>query len=403
MLSEHYFSSRELMYSGDLKNRLSRYEYDEFLKYKQGLIESKNDFIRKPSLKTFNNAPIHFARAFDLVSSVKIYLKAVLEDLAQNNFSTMFSRNVNDITLSRIYSEIEGSLNIESVPTTRKVVDELAKGKRIPQDKNDQIIKNMLDAIKFVNQAPEFNDDNLFALYNILSNGCLDDEDKLLNGNHYRHDQVEVGGYTGCPVNQIKECMDSLFDFVNHNMKNPEFINFLPHIAHYYIAYVHPYFDYNGRTARMVSYWVSILLNKDIIPPVVSEAINQTKSKYYEALSESRDANNDLTYFFIYIFDISTRYCFAYRNIEDISQELMNKKSIVLSASEKSYFKKILISNKGKFTHNEFTQWIGVNMSKQGALKVLNAFEEYGLLTSETSKSNNKLFEINKNMIKYRI
>lgn len=403
MLSNHYFSSKELMYSTDVNLMFSKHDYNEFLQYKKSLIESKVDYIRYPSLKSFNNAPLHFARAFELVSSLKTYLKAVLEDLIQNNFSTMFFRNANDITLSRIYSEIEGSLNIESVPTTRKAVDDLAKGKREPQNENDQIIKNMVDAIKFVNQAPEFNEDNLYILYNILSNGCLDDEDRLLDGNHYRHDQVEVGGYYGCPVDQIKECMDSLFDFVNNNKKNPEFINFLPHIAHYYVAYIHPYFDYNGRTARMVSYWVSILLNKDIIPPVVSEAINQTKSKYYEALSETRDSNNDLTYFLIYIFDISTKYCFAYRNIEEISQELMNKKDVVLSAAEKSYFKKILISNKGKFTHNEFTQWIGVNMSKQGALKVLNAFEEYGLLNSETSKSNNKLFEINKSAIKFVI
>jgi Fic family protein len=164
---------------------------------------------------------------------------------------------------------------------------------------------------------------------------------------------------------------------------------------------VHPYFDFNGRTARMVSYWISLLINRTILPPVVSEAINQTKSQYYEALSETRDSNNDLSYFLLYIFNISTKYILAYKNIEEISQDLMNKQSVVLTSTEKSYFKKILISNKGKFTHNEFTQRIGVNMSKQGALKVLNAFEEYGLLTSETSKSNNKLFEINHKIIKY--
>ena len=72
----------------------------------------------------------------------------------------------------------------------------------------------------------------------------------------------------------------------------------------------------------------------------------------------------------------------------------MNKKDVILSSTEKAYFKKILISNKGKFTHYEFTKWIGVDMTKQGALKVLNNLESYGLLTSELSKSNSKLFKV---------
>jgi Fic family protein len=400
MLNEHYFSSKELMYSTDANIMLTPHEYKELLEFKKTLLNSKTKYIQKIDLKTFNDAPIHYANSFELLSSANIYFKAILDDYNENK-KTLFSRNVGDITLSRIYSEIEGSLNIESVPTTRRAVDELAKGKREPQNKNDQIIKNMIDAIIFVSDIPDFNESNLFKLYSILSKDCLDEEDKLLEGNIYRHDQVEIGGYKGCPVNQIKDCMDSLFSFINENKKNSDYVNLLPHIAHYYIAYVHPYFDFNGRTARMVSYWISLLINRTILPPVVSEAINQTKSQYYEALSETRDSNNDLSYFLLYIFNISTKYILAYKNIEEISQDLMNKQSVVLTSTEKSYFKKILISNKGKFTHNEFTQRIGVNMSKQGALKVLNAFEEYGLLTSETSKSNNKLFEINHKIIKY--
>ena len=79
----------------------------------------------------------------------------------------------------------------------------------------------------------------------------------------------------------------------------------------------------------------------------------------------------------------------------------MNTKSVVLSATQKTYLKKVLISNRGKFTYNEFVKWIGVNMTKQGALKTLNEFESYGLLNSELSQSNNKLFEVNNSILKY--
>jgi hypothetical protein len=59
------------------------------------------------------------------------------------------------------------------------------------------------------------------------------------------------------------------------------------------------------------------------------------------------------------------------------------------------------MSAKGKFSHNDFTRWVGINLTKQGALKILNAFEDDGVLLSTISKSKNKLFEINKKFVFY--
>lgn len=399
MLNEHYFTSKELMYDTKVNMFVSPHDYRKLIEYKKTLM-GKSKYIKVVNLKTFNDNPVHYSLSCDLLDSVNASLKTILTDITVKN-SSLVSRNFDDITLSRIYSEIEGSLNIESVPTTRKVVDDIAKEKRTPKNKNEQIIKNMIDAIDYVNKMPEFTDENLYKLYNLLSYECLDEEDKLIGSNHYRHDAVEVGGYLGCPADKVQDCMDSLFDFVKENLKNVEYLNFLPHIVHYYILYVHPYFDYNGRTARMVSYWISILSTKGVFPPVISEAISQTKSQYYDVLSETRDFGNDLTYFLTYIFEMSTKYYLVYKNIEEISQELMND-GIIITPSEKAYYKKILVSNKGKFSHVEFSRWININISKQGALKILNKLESYGLLTSSISKSNVKLFEINGEKIRYK-
>ena len=73
-----------------------------------------------------------------------------------------------------------------------------------------------------------------------------------------------------------------------------------------------------------------------------------------------------------------------------------------LSYLEKNYVKKILVSHSGRFTYLDFLKWIGVEMSKQGALKTLNQFEKEGILTSEISKSNKKLFQVNPDIIKYK-
>ena len=395
---DKYYTSRELMYNTKIGILLKPFEYSNFLLEKEAMLSSKLPGF-KTNLKSFNSECIYYYFPQELSSLVNDYLNIIEEDI-DSNPGSLFTRNSDDMTLSRIYSEVEGTLNVESVPTTRKVVSELATDKRMPKNHNEQIIKNMIDGIKFVQKSPDFNENNLFTLYNILSNGCLDEDDKLLEGNLYRHDGVEVGGYNGCPHSQIKSCMDSLFEYVKSELSKRSPVLLLPHIVHYYILYIHPYFDYNGRTARMVSYWIYILTKSKALPPIVSEAINQSKGEYYNSISESRNANNDITYFLIYIFKVSIKHYLSYKNIEIIDQKMKNN-SIVLTSLEKHYFKKILLANNGKFTHNDFTKWVDINMSKQGSLKILNIFCGYGLLKSEMSKSNKKLFEVNKEMVTY--
>lgn len=395
-----YYTAKELMYDTKPGIYLSPFAYKEFNKFKFDYSLEHKELFPTLDLLSFNDAPLFFCFSNELVSIIDSYLSFILEDINQKN-STLSIRNLDDMTLSRIYSEIEGTLNIESVPTTRKAISEIAFGKRNPKTSNEVIIDNMIKGIDFANKRPQFNEKNLSKLYAILSNDCLSEDYKLLEGHTYRHDGVEIDRYDGCPHNRIKECMDSLFAFVNKHLDNKKLYLYLPHIAHYYILYIHPYFDYNGRTARMVSYWIYLLINqKAIIPPVISEAINQTKSNYYSAIRESRNSSNDMTYFLTYIFNVSVQYFLTNKNIEEVDQLLKNK-SVVLTNTEKSYYKKILISNKGKFTYSDFIKWINIKMSKQGAFKILNTFCTYGLLTGETTNSNSKLFEVNQEMLRY--
>ncbi len=386
-LNEKYYDPRELRYGSKAATFLPANEVEDLYKRKIELLDEGNDerFV-KPNLLSWNDKPLFFLLPSELIEKQR----TLFEIAGSLDFD---EPSMDFIKHSRIYSEIEGSLSIENVPTTHKRLSEIVEGKMEPQDLNDTIIKNMSKAIDFVMGRPEFSEKNLATLYSILSDGCLNDDDKLKEGDLYRDDDVMVDHYYGCPVSKIKECMNSLFAFVNENLDNPKLKYFLPHIAHYYVLYVHPYFDYNGRTARMVSLWVSLLANNNL-PVIISEAINQRKKEYYSALENTRDSGNDLTYFLNYIHEISVDYSLAYKNIEDITQALKDK-GIVWTETEKSYFKKILISYKGKFTYLDFTKFAKLDISKQGALKILNKFASYELLTSTESKSKTKLFDIN--------
>lgn len=404
MMQNEYLTPRKIMYGEKEGFCIGPYGYEEFLKFKSKLINNSSKLIINLGefLKSFDGKGIYLSFCCQLTSLLDSEMSMVLEDFSSNN-GTAMDRNVYDVIKSRIYSEIEGTLSIESVQTTRKRVAGLDSGKIQPESKNDQIVKNMIEGVKFVLSNPDFNKENLGKLYELLSRDSLEDDYKLHKDCLYRYDEVEIDGYAGCPHEKIDECMDTLFSFVEKAKKGEmdRLVRFMmPHIAHYYILYIHPYFDFNGRTARMVSFWISKLLNVDYFS-IVSEAIDQTKNRYYEALRNSRNSNNDITYFLIYLSEISIDYYNCYKNLEEIDQRLKNK-CIVLTEAERSYFKKILVSNRGKFTYRDFANWIKLSVSKQGIFKILNTLEGYGLLKSAQS-GNNKLFYVNDEMITYRM
>ena len=397
---EEYYTTKELLYSNKANIHLTPFEYKQYLSFKEETALSGNKYLKLLPLKTFNFKCLYYCLGADIKSSLDTYYELASGD---TSFNDRFSKNFIE---SRIYSEIEGTLNVENVPTTRRRLKELLEDGLPALNLNDFIIKNMKEGIDFVNELPEFNKENLYKLYIILSKNCLSEENKLRGNEYYRYDSVEISRYHGCPNSMIDECMDSLFSFVNNVLKSSKDNNLLillPHICHYYILYIHPYFDYNGRTARMVSYWVYLLTGLKSFPPIISEAINQTKAKYYQAIELSRDSHNDLTYFCKYLLNISLDYFICYQNLSAIEKELKNTNCNVLTETELSYLKKILICYEGKFSYIDFLKMANVEMSKQGALKILNKFVSYNILVVSSGKSKIKLFDINKDKVPYAL
>lgn len=402
MIREKYLEKSDILYNQRYGFNFSVEEFNNFLTYKKNEAINFNQIRKDIKLNTFDGKNIYYFNCRELLDYFQLYLNSISDDFEKHN-SLIATRYQSEIIRSRIYSEIEGTLSIEAVNSTRKRIDELTREKIQPQNLNDHIIKNMVKAVDFVLTKPTFNKENLFKLYCILSEECLEDDYKLRSGEYYRYDEVEVDSYNGCPHDKIESCMDSLFEYVNNQIsKGDNMTNVvLPNIAHFYIVYIHPYFDYNGRTARMVSFWISLLANS-LMVPVLSEAIDDTKNKYYQALRNTRDSNNDLTYFLIYIFKILVNQTNCYKNIE-YADTILKNKNIVLTENEKVHLKKIMVNSKGKFTYKDFAAWIKNDITKQGAFKILNEFTDYGLLTASEAKSKVKLFEINIDMLPYRL
>ena len=135
----------------------------------------------------------------------------------------------------------------------------------------------------------------------------------------------------------------------------------------------------------------------------MSEAINENKGDYYRAITNTRNTNNDLTYFLLYIVETSIKYSLVYKNLEEIKNEL-SKTGDTLTSTEWGYVKKILIHNSENFfNYKMFTEYINSKITKQGALKILDNLTEYEILTKSKNKKNEVIYKFNPDKITYKL
>lgn len=129
-------------------------------------------------------------------------------------------------------------------------------------------------------------EENLHQLYQISTGDYLPDEDRLLPDHFYRHDVVYVVGgeesREGLPAQQLPDAMKRLVDFANAK----DGINELHKAAilHLAFAHYHPYFDGNGRTARLLHLWYLVQQGYPaaLFTPF-SRYIAESKAAYYKA------------------------------------------------------------------------------------------------------------------------
>ena len=142
LLNNKYYTIDDLRYNKNVGLFFSKKDLADFLEGKDDLISEGNDNLVKIPLKTFNSKHLFFTSGTYLNFNKKEYLSTLIKDFEENR-EFLASRNFEQIFLSRIFSEVEGTLNIENVPTTRKRIQEVFNSENL-SDKNDIIIKTVL-------------------------------------------------------------------------------------------------------------------------------------------------------------------------------------------------------------------------------------------------------------------
>ncbi len=173
---------------------------------------------------------------------------------------------------------------------------------KAPQSRQyqEQEVRNVLDALEGLH-------DRIVAGENIPVTPELICEfnRQILKDTHYRDgvvpgvirtESVVVGSYRAAPAEDCAYLLERLADWLN----GPVFVHDDPQFqfaltlakavyAHLYIAWIHPFGDGNGRTARLLEFLILARCGTVPIPAahLLSDHYNLTRSRYYNELARS--------------------------------------------------------------------------------------------------------------------
>jgi len=197
---------------------------------------------------------------------------------------------------------IEG--NTLSEDEVKKIVD---KGSAdVPESRTylEREVQNVLRAIREIDAALQdgvripLDSDRIKHLNGVVLEG-IPDKPEVMPG-EFRQHSVAVGPYRGPDWFEVPQAVNELVIWLENlrstvsTTSTPEdrFVNAVlaAIVAHLYIAWIHPFGNGNGRTARLIE--VQILSESGVVPLVatnlLSDHYNKTRDAYYLALNAAQ-------------------------------------------------------------------------------------------------------------------
>ena len=192
---------------------------------------------------------------------------------------------------SSLMEEAIYSSKMEGASTTRVVAKEMLRKKKSPQNKAQQMIVNNYNTIQYIvdHKDDSLTEEGLLYIHRLMTEKTLDNPDNA--GRFRTNDKIVVADmvegdivYTPPSYKEIPEFVETLCDFFNNNSQT--FIHPIIKgiIVHFMLAFMHPFVDGNGRTARALFYWYMLKENYKLTEYMsISRVIAKSKSSYEKA------------------------------------------------------------------------------------------------------------------------
>ena len=267
---------------------------------------------------------------------------ALLHDFDMNLGGSLGTKSIipttdkNYYLISSIMEEAIASSQMEGASTTRRIAKDMLRKQLKPTNKSQQMIVNNFETINRITKSSKenFSAEGLLDIHRSISNKTLDNPED--EGVFRRNDDIfVVDGITGSVAHtppsytEIDKMINDLCEFAN-NDNSSNFIHPIIKgiIIHFILAYIHPFVDGNGRTARSLFYWYMIKKGYWLTEYLsISRIIYTNKRTYEKAFQYAEIDGNDLSYFIQYHLVVMKK---AYEELKKYLQRKIDEQQNIL-------------------------------------------------------------------------
>ncbi len=211
--------------------------------------------------------------------------------------------------ISSLMEEAIFSSQMEGASTTRKIAKEMLRKHSSPKDKSQQMIFNNYQTIQFItaNKEQPLTAELLCQIHRLMTDKTLENSEyagrfrqnnEVVVENSITHEVVHMPP----PYKELPAFVQEFCTFFNSDSNNP-FIHPIIKgiIIHFMVAYMHPFVDGNGRTARALFYWYMLKQGYWLTEYLsISRIIYKSKRAYENSYLYAEIDKNDIGYFIAY-------------------------------------------------------------------------------------------------------
>ena len=215
--------------------------------------------------------------------------------------------------ISSLMEEAITSSQIEGAVATIKDAKKMLLEKRAPKNRSEKMIYNNYQTMKSLKDLckHELTLERLLELHVLITRDTLEKDEEEGRFRNAKEDVNVVTPYgeilfTPPPAEEIEKRLKELIRFANDGQNKP-FIHpvIKAIILHFWLAYIHPFTDGNGRMARTLFYWYMLKHDYWLFEYTsISKTILTRTTKYANAYLYSEHDDNDLTYFIHFHIDV---------------------------------------------------------------------------------------------------
>ena len=211
---------------------------------------------------------------------------------------------LHQFTLLSILDEVKATNDIEGVHSTRKEIQDILDGNVSKSERLESIV-HKYESLMDHAEIPFYTCKDIRRFYDDFAHEEIKKEkpEHALDGAIFRKDPVDIESESGkiihrglSPEAKVIETMDAALKIL-HSQDFPLLVRL--GLFHYFFAYIHPFYDGNGRTDRFIT---SYFLKKNfhlLLGLRLSVYIKRNRRAYYKLFEEADSEINrgDLTPF----------------------------------------------------------------------------------------------------------